>query len=90
MCRESPVFGVGVGNFEEEFKHVAHNSHVQAFVEIGVFGVGFFLGAFVFSLWTLWNLRKDLKEMGGRHRSNGPPTGSSSICQSSAVPFSIS
>jgi len=38
--------GLGVGYFEEEMAHVAHNSFVSAYIETGLLGGGFFLGAF--------------------------------------------
>lgn len=39
-------FGLGVGYYIESNGLVAHNSFVQAYVETGVFGGGFFLAAF--------------------------------------------
>lgn len=40
------VPGLGVGYFSEEMGQVAHNSFVSAYVETGLLGGGFFLGAF--------------------------------------------
>ncbi|HUR52965.1 MAG TPA: hypothetical protein VMZ71_02455 [Gemmataceae bacterium] len=39
--------GLGVGWFADEHGLVAHNSFVQAYVELGLFGGGAFLGAFL-------------------------------------------
>ncbi len=41
--------GLGIGWFEAETGHVAHNSFISAYVELGVFGGGAFLGAFYLS-----------------------------------------
>jgi O-antigen ligase len=55
--RQHPVFGIGVGNYEEAAGQVAHNSFVHAFTEMGFFGGTLFLGAFVAGLMTLYRLR---------------------------------
>ncbi len=46
LMRDAPFFGVGKDNFSKAIDHVAHNSYLQCFVELGAFGGMFFLGAF--------------------------------------------
>jgi O-Antigen ligase len=57
MLRESPVIGIGAGNFEERVGLVAHNSFVHAFAELGLVGGSLFLGAFVYAISVLRGLR---------------------------------
>jgi O-antigen ligase len=56
MFRANPLFGVGVDRYIESAGHVAHNSYMQAFGEMGLFGGACFLGAFYVALWGLWRL----------------------------------
>ena len=69
--KASPVFGVGSNEYQEytEGHHVAHNSFIHAFVELGLVGGAFFFGAFWFSGVSLWKLRKRLsagfRDLGG-------------------------
>jgi O-antigen ligase len=46
VFRQAPLFGVGVGEFGELVGHAAHNSFVQCYAELGLFGGIFFTGAF--------------------------------------------
>jgi O-antigen ligase len=46
LLRESPLFGIGYGEYEEQLRTVAHNSFVQCFVELGLLGGSCFLAAF--------------------------------------------
>jgi O-antigen ligase len=39
--------GLGIGWYANEYRMMAHNSFVQAYVELGLFGGGVFLGMFV-------------------------------------------
>jgi O-antigen ligase len=55
--KQHPIFGIGVGNYEDAAGQVAHNSFVHAFVELGLFGGTLFLGAFVVGLMMLYRLR---------------------------------
>ncbi len=56
--RSAPVFGIGVGEFQEQAELVAHNSYLQCFAETGLVGGALFLGAFTYSLTTLFRLEK--------------------------------
>ncbi len=55
--RESPLTGIGAGEFEERVGLVVHNSFLHCFTEEGFFGGMFFLGAFASGIATL-NRRK--------------------------------
>jgi O-antigen ligase len=56
LFKETPFFGVGVGGFENEVHHVAHNSFIHAFVELGFLGGVLFTGAFYLAVWSLYRL----------------------------------
>ena len=45
VFREAPLFGVGMNEFEKHVGHVAHNSYLQGFAELGLIGGTLFLGA---------------------------------------------
>lgn len=51
--------GIGVGEFLEQVNMVAHNSFVEAYVEMGLFGGSLFLGAFYLAGWGVWRTRRD-------------------------------
>jgi putative inorganic carbon (hco3(-)) transporter len=51
-----PLFGIGGERFDEYMDHVAHNSFIHCYTELGMFGGTFFLGAFYLALWTLVRL----------------------------------
>ncbi len=53
---QSPLFGIGMGEYAERFRHVAHNSFVHTYVELGFVGGTLFSGAFYTSLWGLLRL----------------------------------
>jgi putative inorganic carbon (HCO3(-)) transporter len=53
------ITGAGAGEYEEEMGHVAHNSFVQAYVELGLIGGGLFLGMFALSGWGLHRVRAE-------------------------------
>lgn len=52
-------FGVGPGWYVESEGLLAHNSFINAYVELGVAGGGFFLLAFVSAVWMIDRLGKD-------------------------------
>jgi O-antigen ligase len=56
LFKQSPFFGIGVGGFEDEVHHVAHNSFIHAFVELGFLGGVLFTGAFYLAVWSLYRL----------------------------------
>lgn len=68
MLMRSPLLGVGPGQFGTYARHVAHNSTVQAYAEMGLLGGTLYFGAFYYALTTIWKL--------GRARgagAGGPP-----------------
>jgi O-antigen ligase len=54
--RQNPLVGIGVDNYKKEAGHVAHNSFLHAFTEMGVLGGMLFLGAFYVALVSLHRL----------------------------------
>jgi O-antigen ligase len=60
----SPYLGIGADQYAERMRPAlhAHNSYVQAYVELGFIGGAMFCGAFFFTLWPLerlsWNRRR--------------------------------
>jgi O-antigen ligase len=67
LMQASPVFGIGMGRYEEEVGLVAHNSFVHAYTELGLYGGTLFVGAFLFPLGVLYRV-------GSRKGSNLDPT----------------
>ena len=55
----NPITGIGVGQFADEVRHVAHNSFVQAYVETGLFGGTLFTCAFAFAIVGVWLLPRE-------------------------------
>jgi hypothetical protein len=58
MFRANPLFGVGENRFTEYSTHVAHNSYMQAFSELGMFGGVLFLGSAYLALHGLYRLAR--------------------------------
>lgn len=56
MFLKHPLFGIGSHRFDEFASHVAHNSFIHCYTELGMFGGTLFLGAFYLALWTLVRL----------------------------------
>lgn len=56
LFRGSPIFGIGMHAFQDEIRHVAHNSFVHLYTELGLFGATFFVGAFYLPMRLLYKL----------------------------------
>lgn len=56
MFVRHPLFGIGSGRYDEYAGHVAHNSFIHCFTELGLFGGTVFLAAFYLAFWTLVRL----------------------------------
>jgi O-Antigen ligase len=56
LMRPSPIFGIGTDQFVENVGHVAHNSFIHAYTELGFFGGTFYLGGFYYALRMLGRL----------------------------------
>ena len=50
------VFGIGEGQFYDVAGHVAHNSYIHAFVELGFFGGTLFFGCFFLAVYALYRI----------------------------------
>jgi hypothetical protein len=57
IFRQSPLIGIGVENYRQFSSHVAHNSFLHGYTEIGLIGGTLFLGAFYFAVKGLFDLR---------------------------------
>ena len=55
--KRNPLTGIGVHQYEEMLGHVAHNSFIHAYVEMGLVGGGLFLGAFALSAIALYRVQ---------------------------------
>src|SRR5262249_29489103 len=51
-----PLFGIGSGRYDEYVGHVAHNSFIHCYTELGLVGGTLFLGAFYLAAWPLVRL----------------------------------
>ncbi len=56
MFRDRPLFGIGSKEFTSEMGKAAHNSFVEAFTDLGLFGGTLFVGAFYFAFRILYRL----------------------------------
>ena len=52
MFVRQPVFGIGSHRHDEFMGHVAHNSFIHCYVELGMLGGTVFLSAFYLAFWT--------------------------------------
>jgi putative inorganic carbon (hco3(-)) transporter len=51
-----PIFGIGSDRYDEYAGHVAHNSFIHGYTELGVVGGTLFLSAFYLAVWPLIRL----------------------------------
>jgi hypothetical protein len=51
-----PLFGIGGNRYEESAGHVAHNSFIHSYTELGLLGGTLFLSAFYLAIWSLVRL----------------------------------
>jgi O-antigen ligase len=56
--RESPLFGIGMENYRQFSSHVAHNSFLHCYVELGLIGGSLFVGAFYLAARGMFELRR--------------------------------
>lgn len=56
LLRQRPIFGIGQNMFVEELGHDAHNSYVQAYTDLGLFGGTAYFGIFCYAAWALLRL----------------------------------
>jgi hypothetical protein len=54
LFKGAPVFGIGMDQYEEEVRQVAHNSFLHAFTELGMLGGTLFIGAFLVAWRSLY------------------------------------
>lgn len=52
------LFGIGEGQYEEAAGHVAHNSYIHAFVELGFLGGTIFFGCFFLPAYALFQMQR--------------------------------
>jgi len=53
LLRQSPLLGIGFGNYAEQVGYVGHNSFLHAYTELGFVGGTLFLGAFYYAIASL-------------------------------------
>jgi hypothetical protein len=58
LLRQSPLFGIGMEKFVEEAGLVAHNSFVQCYTELGLFGGTLFFGAHLCALLGIYQVHR--------------------------------
>ena len=56
IFRYSPVIGIGMDNYRQFSNHVAHQSFIHCFTELGLIGGTLFLGAFFLALKGMYDL----------------------------------
>lgn len=59
----NPVFGIGTNRFQDFAGHVAHNSFIHAYTEMGFPGGTLFTGAFALALWGIARLGGEEREI---------------------------
>jgi hypothetical protein len=63
IFRYSPVIGIGMDNYRQFSNHVAHQSFIHCFTELGLIGGTLFLGAFFLALKGMYDLRNRLEDV---------------------------
>ncbi len=53
LFRDAPLLGIGMDEVSKHMSHVSHNSFIQCYAELGLFGGTLFVGAFYLALLTL-------------------------------------
>jgi O-Antigen ligase len=59
--QQAPLFGIGMDGYSTVSNHVAHNSYIHSYVELGAVGGTLFVGAFYFALHGLFRLKQSPK-----------------------------
>ena len=57
IFQQSQLFGVGMENYLQHSRQVAHNSFIHSYTDLGVLGGTLFLGAFYFAVRGLYGVR---------------------------------
>jgi putative inorganic carbon (hco3(-)) transporter len=57
LFQQAPLFGIGMEAYQNVSYHVAHNSYIHCYAELGILGGTLFVGAFYFALDGLYRLR---------------------------------
>jgi hypothetical protein len=55
--QQAPLFGIGMEEYHNVAEHVAHNSYIHCYAELGVFGGTLFIGAFYFALYGMFRMK---------------------------------
>jgi O-antigen ligase len=58
LFMRAPFFGIGTGNYAEAAGHVAHNTFIQCYTELGFFGGVLFVGAYYLACYDLYLMRR--------------------------------
>jgi hypothetical protein len=82
LFKQSPLWGVGQGTFEDHAELVAHNSFVHCFAELGMIGGTLFLGAFVCAAWQL-------KQFQGSAGRSSPGTSGQAVILAVLVAYAV-
>jgi O-antigen ligase len=61
--QHSPLTGIGMENYRQFSSHVAHQSFIHCFTELGLIGGTLFLGAFYFAVKGMYNLRSTTADL---------------------------
>lgn len=66
--QQAPLFGIGMEEYRNVSYHVAHNSYIHCYAELGVVGGTLFVGAFYFALYGMYRLKDQPLADRGRRR----------------------